>query len=61
MMMSCKHATSLMSQAQDRELKLSERMQLRFHLMMCTGCTNYNKQLHIISKAMKQIAHRKPE
>ena len=60
MMMNCKHATSLMSQGQDRELTLAERMQLKFHLVICNGCNNYNKQLHIIRETMKRLGRRKP-
>lgn len=60
-MMSCKQATSLMSQSQDRQLKLSERMRLRFHLVICNGCNNYNKQMHLISEAMKRLGGKKSD
>lgn len=60
-MMNCKQATRLMSQGQDRELSLSERLRLRFHLFICTGCTHYNKQLQMIGKAMKQLRQGKPD
>jgi len=54
-MMHCKHATSLMSQAQDRQLTLTERLRLRFHMVICNGCANYNKQLDIIRKTIKKF------
>ena len=60
-MMNCKQATRLMSQGQDRELSLAERARLRFHLFICTGCTNYNKQLKIIHQAMKQLGGRRSD
>ncbi len=60
-MMNCKHATSLMSQGQDRELTLAERMQLKVHLMICNGCSNYNKQLQLIRETMKHLGGRNPE
>ena len=59
-MMNCKQATSLMSQAQDRQLTLAERMKLKVHLIICNGCNNYNKQMHLIGEAMKRLGGRKP-
>ncbi|TNF37658.1 MAG: zf-HC2 domain-containing protein [Gammaproteobacteria bacterium] len=58
-MMNCKQATKLMSQEQDRDLSLSERVRLRLHLFICTGCTNYNKQLKVIHQAMKRLGDHK--
>ena len=54
-MLSCKHATKLMSQSQDKPLGLKERVGLRFHLMMCSGCNNYNKQMEFIRRACRRI------
>jgi len=39
-MMSCRHATEMMSQGQDRRLSFGERVSLRVHLMICVGCRN---------------------
>lgn len=44
-MMNCRHATRLLSEAQDRELSLKERATLKFHVMMCMGCRNFGKQM----------------
>ena len=44
-MMNCQHATRLLSEAQDRKLSLKERATLKFHIMMCTGCRNFGKQM----------------
>jgi len=54
-MMECKQAAKLMSQAQDRNLTFNERISLKFHLLMCSGCTQYNKQMDFIRKAMQQL------
>ena len=53
-MINCKHATELMSQEKESRLSLKQRMGLRFHMMMCAGCRNYNKQMAFIRKAMQQ-------
>lgn len=44
-MLNCHDATLLMSQAQDGQLTLAERVQLRLHVSMCRGCTNFERQL----------------
>lgn len=55
-MMTCKQATELMSQGQDRPLTTYERLRLRVHLMICRGCSNYNKHLDIIRAAMRRLS-----
>ncbi|MDH5572955.1 MAG: zf-HC2 domain-containing protein [Gammaproteobacteria bacterium] len=57
-MMNCKQATQLMSQSQDRPLSRRERISIRLHLLICSGCKNYNKQLTLISKSIKQLKDR---
>ncbi len=54
-MLKCKDATKLISQAQDRPLELKERMGLKFHLLICPACVNYNKQLAFIRKACRHL------
>lgn len=53
-MLNCKAATRLMSQAQDRPLSLSEKMQLEMHLLLCTGCQNFRSQLSFLREACKR-------
>jgi len=53
--MNCKQATQLMSQAQDRELSQRERISLKIHLLICTGCNHYNKHMKVLRKAMQQL------
>ena len=42
-MLTCKDASELLSQAQDRTLGLRERLALRLHLLICDGCTNFSQ------------------
>jgi hypothetical protein len=37
-MLSCRQATELMSQEQDRRLSLAERLGLRLHVLICSAC-----------------------
>ncbi|MDP1691678.1 MAG: zf-HC2 domain-containing protein [Burkholderiaceae bacterium] len=50
-MLSCKEVTAVCSAEMERPLKLGEKVLLRTHLMMCTGCTNYRQQM----KALRQV------
>jgi predicted anti-sigma-YlaC factor YlaD len=52
-MMNCKQATELMSQELDRQLSWYERMALRFHVMMCDGCTNFRRQMAFVRNACR--------
>jgi len=55
-MMNCKRATQLMSQKMDRPLTFKERLSLRFHLMICSGCRNFNDQMLDLRQIMKGYA-----
>ncbi len=55
-MLNCKQATALISQRMDRDLPLSQRAGLRFHLMMCSGCRNYNRQMNFLRQACRKIS-----
>jgi predicted anti-sigma-YlaC factor YlaD len=54
-MLNCKKAAALMSQGMDRELGLSQRMSLRFHLMMCGGCRNFNRQIAFLRQGCRKF------
>jgi len=54
-MMSCKEATRLMSEEQDRKLSVGERLTLRFHTVMCIGCTNYRKHMAFLRRAAQRF------
>ena len=51
-MLNCKEVTQLCSQEMERPLRLGERFSLGAHLMMCTGCTNFRRQM----KALRLVA-----
>lgn len=53
-MLSCKEVTHKLSEAQDRELSLSERLQLEMHLAMCRGCRNFKKQMNFLRMACRR-------
>jgi len=55
-MLTCKQASRLVSQSLDRPLSWSERARLRFHLFICDACTHFNRQLRLLSNAVKRMA-----
>ena len=44
-MLNCKEVTEVCSAEMERPLRLGEQVSLRTHLMMCTGCSEYRRQL----------------
>lgn len=55
-MLKCTQATLLLSESQDRPLTLSERLSLRAHLLMCTGCRNFSQQLPVLRGIARRYA-----
>ncbi len=54
-MLNCKQATALMSQRMDKKLGLFQEMSLRLHLMMCSGCQNFNKQMDFLRQGCRKF------
>lgn len=54
-MLSCKEATELMSQEQDRPLALAERLGLLLHVWVCTACHNYRRQMTVLRAACRRF------
>ena len=55
-MLNCREVTELCSEELDRALGLRERMALRTHLMMCTGCTQFRAQMATMRRLMQAYA-----
>ena len=53
-MLTCKQASALLSQSQDRPLGVFELLGLRLHLALCDGCTNFRRQLALIRTAIRR-------
>ncbi len=53
-MLSCKEVTHLLSEAQDRKITLSERVNLEMHLAMCKGCKNFKGQMSFLREACQR-------
>lgn len=60
-MLNCHDATRLISESQEHPLAVRQKMALKVHLLMCTGCKNFSLQIPFISRAMRAYAQGKDE
>lgn len=56
-MLSCKEISYLLSSS--KELSIMKRTELRMHLLMCSHCANYHKQLLSIRKNFSKLLQKK--
>lgn len=52
-MLTCRQATVLISDGQDRKLRLHERLGLRVHLWMCISCRRFNRQVRMMRRLLR--------
>ena len=50
----CKEATRLMLERQDRALTAAERLGLRMHLWVCKTCPTFERQAAFMRRAMQR-------
>jgi hypothetical protein len=52
----CKEVTRMASDAMERKLPLRQRLDMKLHLLICTLCMRYVKQLQFMRDAVQQRA-----
>lgn len=57
-MLTCKNASHLVSQRQDRALSFRERWGLRIHLWACGNCRRFERQLGLMRRLLRQSVRR---
>lgn len=55
-MLNCRQVTVLISESQERPLRLPEKISLKLHTMRCSGCRNFTFQLPFIRQVMHAYA-----
>lgn len=55
-MLTCREASHLVSQNQDRPLSFNERLGLRIHLWMCVNCRRFERQIGLMRRLLRQSA-----
>jgi hypothetical protein len=54
-MISCKEASRLISEGQERQLGRMECWSLRFHLWMCHNCRRFEQQMQFLRKTLHAV------
>ncbi|MHB1676195.1 MAG: anti-sigma factor family protein [Sulfuriferula sp.] len=57
-MLNCQETTCLLSESQERTLTVPEHMSLKMHMIMCSGCRNFEKQISTLRQAARAYAKR---
>lgn len=55
-MLNCTEATRLFSESQERKLDFKERMSLKMHSTMCSGCRNFGEQMKALRLTARAYA-----
>ncbi|HEY1228015.1 MAG TPA: zf-HC2 domain-containing protein [Ramlibacter sp.] len=55
-MLKCTEVTELCSRELDQEITLAQKISMRAHLMMCSGCSHYRRQLFTLRSAARRFA-----
>ena len=53
--MKCRQATRLISDAQERQLMIKEKIGLNLHLAICTPCRKFQRNSGTLRKLMKDF------
>jgi hypothetical protein len=53
-MVSCREASRLLSQREERPLRVPDRLKLRLHLRVCVACARFAQQLALIREALRR-------
>ncbi len=56
-MLTCRQTTQLLSEKQDRSLRLAEQSNLQLHLLACRSCRRYGKHIRSLSQLSKAFRH----
>ena len=57
-MMHCHQATRLLSESRERSLSLREKLAVRFHQSMCSGCRRFGRQVTFLGRAAHHYGRR---
>lgn len=57
-MLTCKEASHLISEHQERPLGFWERASLRLHVWMCASCRRFERQVILLRQALRLLGQR---
>ena len=53
-LISCKDASRLISQMQEGDIPLLQRLRVRLHLLLCEACKHFEQQLQFLRVTMRR-------
>jgi hypothetical protein len=56
-MLTCKDASRLISEREERDLHLAERWGLIVHLWLCVNCRRFERQMGFLRQALRQVTN----
>lgn len=56
-MLNCREAARLLSESQDRRLPWRQRMNLKLHTALCSGCRNLGRQMGSLRDFSRRYRH----
>lgn len=56
-MLTCREMTEMCSRELDQPLAVRQKVSMTTHLMMCSGCRNYRRQLFRLREAARRYAN----
>ncbi len=57
-MLTCKDASHLISERQERPLGFRERWSLKVHLWICVNCRRFEQQMTLLRQALRMLGER---
>jgi len=56
--LTCRQASQLVSESQERALGRGERWGLRLHLWICVSCRRFERQILLLRRVLRRLARR---
>lgn len=56
--MPCVEIVHLVSESLDRDLPLGDRVAIRIHMLYCTACCRFRRQMRLLREALRRHAER---
>ncbi len=58
-MLTCKDSSKLISKSLDQPLVFKERIKLRMHLLFCSACRQFERQMNLIHRIARDFLNRR--
>ena len=59
MIATCREVSALVSRGMDTRLSVPERLRVRLHLLICTACERFARQVQVLRVASRRLAEQR--